>query len=117
MPGICDVKPQPRSVEETYVGQLESFQYTLVGLGSLEAPILIINMQYTQQAHRLPCAIPIPAGSLKHSGLHRHNGDFHYCEAQCPQCDYYCTLPLGEGVMVPLAPTNRGNRTPITART
>jgi hypothetical protein len=31
MPGICEIKPQPHSVEEaTYVGQLETFQYTLV---------------------------------------------------------------------------------------
>lgn len=31
MPGICEIKPQAHSIEEaTYVGQLETFQYTLV---------------------------------------------------------------------------------------
>ncbi|KIM26074.1 hypothetical protein M408DRAFT_199760 [Serendipita vermifera MAFF 305830] len=79
MPGVCEVKSQPLSVEETYNGQLETFQYTM----------------FTQQARRLHCAIPIPAGKLTHDGLHEHSRELHYCEARCPQCDYYCILPLG----------------------
>lgn len=88
MPGICKVESVPRSVEEPYVGALESFRYTW----------------YTQEAHKLPCAIPLPPGSSYHDGPHRHKDDFHFCNARCPQCDYYCTLPLGH-------PAEQGHKT------
>ncbi|KAJ3555965.1 hypothetical protein NM688_g2286 [Phlebia brevispora] len=47
---------------------------------------------------RLPCVIPIPAGQTEHQGNHSHNQDanaFHFCEARCENCGYFCTLPLG----------------------
>lgn len=54
--------------------------------------------QYTQVARRLGCAVMIPPGALSHAGEHRHSSEekpFHFCQARCGQCEYFCTLPLG----------------------
>ncbi|KAI0796918.1 hypothetical protein C8Q75DRAFT_796658 [Abortiporus biennis] len=80
--GICQIETAPHSVEATFAGVHETFQYT----------------KYTQESKRLLCVIPIAAGELSHPGKHVHKmGDnvFHYCETRCQQCGYFCTLPLG----------------------
>ncbi|KAF8967726.1 hypothetical protein BDZ97DRAFT_507114 [Flammula alnicola] len=80
--GICEIDTTPQSIEATFTGQHETFQYT----------------KYSQVAKRLPCVIPIPAMQGSHSGEHRHSVDlkpFHFCETRCNYCGYYCTLPRG----------------------
>ncbi|KZT36298.1 hypothetical protein SISSUDRAFT_1007685 [Sistotremastrum suecicum HHB10207 ss-3] len=80
--GACEIETVPHSITSTFSGKLETFQFT----------------KYTQNVKRLPCAIPIPAGTIKHEGPHRHSmadDMFHYCEARCESCDYLCTLPHG----------------------
>ena len=55
------------------------------------------SLQFAQEACRLPCAIPIPPNELMHSGRHVHSTAldvFHFCDARCEYCEYYCTLPL-----------------------
>jgi len=55
--------------------------------------------QYTQEARRLPCIVPVPSNELEHPGQHIHStvpDVVHFCEVRCEFCDYYCTYPLGE---------------------
>ncbi|KAF9064891.1 hypothetical protein BDP27DRAFT_1467712 [Rhodocollybia butyracea] len=77
-PGICDIETQPQSVEATFTGRHETFQYTKV------CPMLPMRLQ---------CVLPVPAGRLEHPGIHSHSGRnaFHYCEARCADCGYYCS--------------------------
>ncbi|PVF98363.1 hypothetical protein CPB86DRAFT_733118 [Serendipita vermifera] len=80
--GICEINNAPQSVESTFVGKYSKFHYT----------------KYTQVANRLPCGIWIEPDELSHEGNHTHTTDpvpFHFCEARCNQCGYYCTHPLG----------------------
>ncbi|TFK74975.1 hypothetical protein BDN72DRAFT_832681 [Pluteus cervinus] len=82
--GICEINTSPQSIEATFTGRHETFQYTKVGTVYL--------------AKRLPCAISIPPGQLGHNGPHCHTLDpkpFHFCETRCANCEYYCTLPRG----------------------
>ncbi|KAF8341372.1 uncharacterized protein EI90DRAFT_1728411 [Cantharellus anzutake] len=72
--GICKIDSAPRSIETTFVGRNETFQYT-----------------------KLPCAVRIPKNRLGHDGVHSHtaNGvEFHFCEARCPFCSYFCNLAI-----------------------
>ncbi|KDQ64238.1 hypothetical protein JAAARDRAFT_201615 [Jaapia argillacea MUCL 33604] len=81
-PGICQIETAPQSIEATFSGRNETFQYT----------------KYTQASKRLPCAVLVPAGELSHDGPHNHSltsDPFHYCENTCENCGYFCTLPLG----------------------
>ncbi|KAF8306077.1 hypothetical protein DL93DRAFT_2172249 [Clavulina sp. PMI_390] len=81
-PGICHVATEPKSVESTFVGKRERFQFT----------------KYTQVANRLACVQRIPKNKLRHDGPHTHSlkaDAFHFCENRCPYCDYVCSLPLG----------------------
>jgi len=44
------------------------------------------------------CVKTIPQGQTSHEGSHTHSKDsqpFHFCEARCGSCSYFCTLPLG----------------------
>ncbi|KAK7025055.1 VWFA domain-containing protein [Favolaschia claudopus] len=80
--GICEIETAPQSIEATFTGRHETFQYT----------------KYSQVAKRRPCAFPIPPGERTHSGPHIHTTDpalFHFCETRCESCGYYCTLPRG----------------------
>ncbi|KAJ7195854.1 hypothetical protein C8J57DRAFT_534894 [Mycena rebaudengoi] len=80
--GICEIDTAPQSVEATFTGRHETFQYT----------------KYSQVAKRLPCVFQIPPGELQHSGPHNHSTDpvpFHFCETRCDSCQYFCTLPRG----------------------
>lgn len=81
-PGVCEIDMAPESIEETFRGRHECFQYT----------------KYSQVAKRLKCVKLIPSGQLQHEGSHDHSLDpdvVHYCQARCTSCQYYCTLPLG----------------------
>ncbi|KAI9343866.1 hypothetical protein DFJ73DRAFT_840771 [Zopfochytrium polystomum] len=79
--GVCEIQIQPQAVESTYTGSFGSFQYT----------------KYSQVSRKLKCAKIILPGELTHEGRHTHSTadtQFHYCTAQCPSCDYFCTLPF-----------------------
>ncbi|KAF8341346.1 uncharacterized protein EI90DRAFT_1724498 [Cantharellus anzutake] len=79
--GICEIASAPLSIETTFVGRNETFQYT----------------KYTQDAHKLLCAVRIPPNKLKHDEAHTHTTSaaaFHYCETRCPSCLYFCTLAI-----------------------
>ncbi|KAF5362168.1 hypothetical protein D9756_002245 [Leucocoprinus leucothites] len=78
--GICEIDTTPQSIEATFTGRHETFQYT----------------KYTQAAKRLPCVKPILAGEREHQDPHTHSLDpapFHFCESRCENCGYFCTLP------------------------
>ncbi|KAI0246219.1 hypothetical protein BJV78DRAFT_1286673 [Lactifluus subvellereus] len=81
-PGICQIDTAPQSIEATFTGRHETFQYT----------------KYTQVAKRLQCVKTIEAGQTSHTGAHIHSKEeqpFHFCETRCDNCGYFCTLPLG----------------------
>ncbi|KAG1725515.1 hypothetical protein EDB19DRAFT_1643996 [Suillus lakei] len=80
--GICEIETAPQSIEATFTGRHETFQYTKVAC----------------LAKRLRCAKLIPPGLVAHKGPHNHSLDkrvVHFCRAKCDHCGYYCTLPLG----------------------
>ncbi|KAF9218569.1 hypothetical protein BS17DRAFT_720337 [Gyrodon lividus] len=80
-PGICEIETAPQSIEATFTGKNETFQYTKVRI-----------------AKRLKCIKPIAPGATRHRGPHNHSLDkkvVHFCEARCENCGYFCTLPLG----------------------
>ncbi|KAJ7698920.1 hypothetical protein B0H17DRAFT_1049693 [Mycena rosella] len=80
--GTCEIETAPQSIEATFTGRHETFQYT----------------KYSQVAKRLECVFLIPSGQRQHSGPHNHSTDpvpFHFCETRCESCGYYCTLPRG----------------------
>ncbi|KAI9431439.1 hypothetical protein BJY52DRAFT_1423126, partial [Lactarius psammicola] len=80
--GICQIDTIPQSIEATFAGGHETFQYT----------------KYTQAAKRLRCVKLIEPGEIEHEGPHIHNDEeqpFHYCESRCETCGNFCTLPLG----------------------
>ncbi|KAI0250873.1 hypothetical protein BJV78DRAFT_1393001 [Lactifluus subvellereus] len=81
-PGICQIETTPTSVEATFTGRHEMFQYT----------------KYSQDATRLPCVKTMEPGQTSHIGDHIHIKDeqpFHFCETRCQDCGYFCTLPHG----------------------
>ncbi|TFY77300.1 hypothetical protein EWM64_g6712 [Hericium alpestre] len=70
------------SIEATFTGRHETFQYT----------------KYNQISKRLKCIKMIAPGDTTHEGAHNHSAEknpFHFCEARCESCGYFCTLPLG----------------------
>ncbi|PKY59605.1 hypothetical protein RhiirA4_550417 [Rhizophagus irregularis] len=80
--GICQVVTKPKEQEEIYEGLVEETSITFT--------------KYIQLSERLKCNKKIPPNEFKHTGKHTHkeNG-FHYCDAKCQFCEYYCTLPYG----------------------
>ncbi|KAI9434837.1 hypothetical protein H4582DRAFT_1855657 [Lactarius indigo] len=81
-PGTCQIDTSPHSVEATFTGRHEKYQYT----------------KYTQVAKRLQCVKTIPPGQTSHEGAHIHSKEknpFHFCKESCKNCNYFCTLPLG----------------------
>jgi hypothetical protein len=95
--GICKVSNISHSVESTFVDRLDRFQYTKV-CTLLKRRINYSHWnQYTQEARRLPCEVPIEPDEIEHSGQHMHSTDptiVHFCETRCQHCGYYCDLPL-----------------------
>ncbi|KAI9455078.1 hypothetical protein BJY52DRAFT_1122217 [Lactarius psammicola] len=80
--GICKIHTKPHSIETTFVGTHEKFQYTRV---SFFARLLL-------------CAKVIEPGEVEHLGPHIHSNDnkpFHYCDSRCRNCGYLCTLAFG----------------------
>ncbi|VDC04820.1 unnamed protein product [Peniophora sp. CBMAI 1063] len=80
--GICQIETKPHEVHATFAGRNETFQYT----------------KYTQVTKRNQCCKTIERGRLDHDGPHLHGVEkdlFHYCDRQCNDCGYYCTLPHG----------------------
>ncbi|PKY60333.1 hypothetical protein RhiirA4_483921, partial [Rhizophagus irregularis] len=80
--GICQIVIKPKKQEETYKGLVKGTFITFT--------------KYIQLNERLKCNKKIPPNEFKHTGKHTHkeNG-FHYCDAKCHLCEYYCTLPYG----------------------
>ncbi|KAI0692274.1 hypothetical protein BC835DRAFT_1277959 [Cytidiella melzeri] len=81
--GICRIDPAPESINATFTGRHETFQYT---------------KSCNSVSKRLQCAIPIPPGLTQHNGRHSHEAAsnvFHYCKMRCEYCGYFCTLPFG----------------------
>ncbi|KAG6331499.1 hypothetical protein ID866_7590 [Astraeus odoratus] len=74
--GICEIETAPQSIEATFTGRHETFQYTKYSQGQLQA-----------------VAMTIPPGKTKHKGSHNHSLDnkvIHFCEARCENCGYFC---------------------------
>ncbi|KAI6035782.1 hypothetical protein EDC04DRAFT_2880315 [Pisolithus marmoratus] len=74
--GICEIETAPHSIEATFTGRHETFQYT----------------------KRMKCVKVVPPGKTEHKGSHNHSLDkkvIHFCETRCEKCGYFCTLPLG----------------------
>ncbi|PKY47221.1 hypothetical protein RhiirA4_462349, partial [Rhizophagus irregularis] len=80
--GICQIVTEPKKQEETYKGLVKEASITFT--------------KYIQLSERLKCNKKIPPNEFTHTGKHTHkeNG-FHYCNAKCQFCEYYCTLPYG----------------------
>ncbi|PKB94841.1 hypothetical protein RhiirA5_477274, partial [Rhizophagus irregularis] len=80
--GKCEVELKPKEQKETYEGLVNDTSFTFT--------------KYIQLSKRLNCSKKIPPNEFKHTGKHTHNDNgFHYCNAKCPFCEYYCTLPYG----------------------
>ncbi|KAH9029425.1 hypothetical protein EDB85DRAFT_1867188 [Lactarius pseudohatsudake] len=80
--GICQIDTTPQSIEATFTGRHETFQYTKV----------------SASAKRLRCVKIIEPGESEHEGPHIHSNEeqpFHFCESRCETCGYLCTFPLG----------------------
>ncbi|ORY29073.1 hypothetical protein BCR33DRAFT_745387 [Rhizoclosmatium globosum] len=81
--GICKIEQQPQAVEAQFVGAHSTFTYT----------------KQEQIAVKLLCCKVIPANQISHEGSHVHYADpkdnFHYCDARCPDCLYFCDRPRG----------------------
>ncbi|KAI6111762.1 hypothetical protein EV401DRAFT_1987972 [Pisolithus croceorrhizus] len=89
VPGICEIETAPYSIEATFTGRHETFQYTKVAV--------TVHLVY-RVAKRLKCAKSIPPGQTKHDGQHNHSLDkkvVHFCQNRCENCGYFCVLPLG----------------------
>ena len=102
-PGICQIDTTPHSIEATFTGRHETFQYTKVCLLllTLEANVLIIRLVHARyvpggpallsykyialDAKRLRCVKIIEPGEVEHLGSHIHSIEkqpFHYCETR-----------------------------------
>ncbi|KAH9171595.1 hypothetical protein EDB89DRAFT_1906874 [Lactarius sanguifluus] len=81
--GICLIQAKPEAINPTSTDKHVAPQYTKL--------VMVV-------AKRLPCAKVIEPGKTKHPGPHVHNIDkkpFHFCDARCGDCGYFCTLPSG----------------------
>ncbi|KAH8977860.1 hypothetical protein EDB86DRAFT_3157188 [Lactarius hatsudake] len=81
--GICLIQAKPEAINPTSTDKHVAPQYTKL--------VMVV-------AKRLPCAKVIEAGKTKHPGPHVHIIDkkpFHFCDARCGDCGYFCTLPSG----------------------
>ncbi|PKC68807.1 hypothetical protein RhiirA1_456805 [Rhizophagus irregularis] len=80
--GICKVTTEPKRQEEVYKGLVKETS--------------IAFTKYTQSNERLRCIKKIPPNKFEHTGKHTHGEDsFHFCDAKCQFCEYFCTLPYG----------------------
>jgi hypothetical protein len=102
-PGICQIDTTPQSIEATFTGRHETFQYTKVCSSLLMswANVLITYSVYARYvsrdsallssdyfdivAKRLRCVKIIEPGEVGHLGPHIHNNEkrpFHFCESR-----------------------------------
>ncbi|GBC07437.1 hypothetical protein RclHR1_07470002 [Rhizophagus clarus] len=80
--GICKVTTEPRRQEEVYNGLVKETSITFT--------------KYIQSNERLKCIKKIPPNKFEHTGKHTHGeNSFHFCDAKCQFCEYFCTLPYG----------------------
>ncbi|KAF7370371.1 VWFA domain-containing protein [Mycena sanguinolenta] len=98
--GICQIDTTPQSIEATFTGRHETFQYTKYSQGNLfNRGIELSEHEHNcPDSKRLHCAIKIPPNEMEHKGPHVHAEEpnpFHHCETRCLSCGYFCTLPLG----------------------
>ena len=126
--GICEIDTTPQSIEATFTGCHETFQYntscaaiymlTDVLRSTLKVCVYSSAETHTQAvivSKRLPCVKPIPPGEreLIFTALTQrlstsvkignyHTPDFLSDPAQshrCDNCGYFCTLPQGKGII------------------
>ena len=103
-PGTCQIDTAPMSVEATFTGRHETFQYTKVSETRLfTEPLLIpsypshsirkvcqepFSLDFSNVrtvAKRLPCVKTIDPGQMSHPGTHIHSKEaqiFHFCETR-----------------------------------
>ena len=102
-PGTCQIDTEPISVEATFTGRHETFQYTKVSetrlyTGLLSPPYPLHSIHKVCQepctlgisdvrtvAKRLQCVVTIKPGEMSHPGIHIHSKDtqiFHFCETR-----------------------------------
>ncbi|KAI0250860.1 hypothetical protein BJV78DRAFT_1282923 [Lactifluus subvellereus] len=85
-PGICQIDTAPQSIEATFTGRHETFQYT----------------KYTQVAKRLQCVKTIEAGQTSHTGAHIHSKEeqpFHFCETRYVRSRHFITRKRNKNVV------------------
>ncbi|CAI2161944.1 15836_t:CDS:10 [Funneliformis geosporum] len=71
---------EPKRQEEVYKGLVTNITFT----------------KYIQLSERLICIKKIPPNEFIHTGKHTHEEDgFHFCDAKCQFCEYFCTSPYG----------------------
>ncbi|CAG8641441.1 26067_t:CDS:10, partial [Dentiscutata erythropus] len=94
--GVCRVITEPKKQEEVYQGLVQGTSFTFT--------------KYIQLSERVKCCKKIPPNAFHHEGKHSHeeNG-FHFCDAKCQFCEYYCILPYGHPQA--LHETKHGNMT------
>jgi hypothetical protein len=103
--GICQIDTTPQSIEATFTGRHETFQYTKVSV-SLSNPsnrnfttpsslhkvrhpefyvTLVMYLCITLAAKRLCCVKLIEPGDIEHEGRHVHTNEkqpFHFCQSR-----------------------------------
>jgi hypothetical protein len=114
-PGICEIETAPQSIEATFTGKNETFQYTKVrsiyllpgscsyqriidSILRVRSSILAVDRLLTfigAVAKRLKCIKPIAPGATEHRGPHNHSLDkkvVHFCEDRysCPTLSSHC---------------------------
>jgi hypothetical protein len=104
-PGICQIDTAPQSIEATFTGRHETFQYTkvlhsrdIICYGSLIFTCYVVYARFVQRqnlwhcanleqvAKQLQCVKTIPQGQTSHEGSHTHSKEkrpFHFCKARC----------------------------------
>ncbi|KAH7282154.1 hypothetical protein KP509_35G015200 [Ceratopteris richardii] len=83
--GVCNVVTELLKQTRLFHGKRGDFEYDFVS---------------EQSEDRKVCCLMIPPFTRNHSGSHVHSTNtnvVHYCDARCPDCDYYCQLPFGHG--------------------
>jgi hypothetical protein len=102
--GICQIDTTPMSVEATFTGRHEAFQYTKVSETHLftdhlpippyplhsihkvcQEPFALDFCNVKTVAKRLHCVKTIEPGEMSHPGIHIHSKEkhiFHFCETR-----------------------------------
>ena len=103
-PGTCQIDTTPMSVQATFTGRHETFQYTKVSETRFftdpllippypshsirkvcQEPFSLDFSNFRTVAKRLQCVITIKPGEMSHPGIHIHSKEaqiFHFCETR-----------------------------------